>query len=402
MKKQCPHCGLPDVAAPQPCPSCGLVQDPRSLFFSPAMSGFSRASRATSGAPEIRLSPFRPGTTLDKEHYLLLEPQRVQQWGAEAMETRWLAQETDLGTGHQRSVILVDVALPTYDQCQSVSRAARRAFMGNGSSTLLHAFLEQKHCLFVFADGPGGSLQERIDRRLLLSEAEAKSCLQALARAILRLSQLDPPVMHGWICPAHVVQRGAQWHVLPGSGLVAGEATRFANIQAPGRMGDGSFRPETDLFSAFQTVYAGLTGLMPPPASGNQRLPSLVPRMSAAFAAILAHGLQAGFHTPTDLLAAWGEQDRVGSHPHRSSRLSGSLTPTIPPQARPVHASRSHVGGSREHTEAEPRSDLQEEARSVSGEKTLKAYPFAPDARHAWYWGSGILVAELVVLFFSR
>jgi hypothetical protein len=173
------------------------------------------------------VSILAPGTTLDRGQYLLLEIESVQQWGPAFIETRWRAQEVEPETRRQRYVTIADVALPTYAQRQIVSQAARRALMASDPPVLLNAFLEQEHCFFVFANEPGRTLQQRIDHYQLLREEEAMRCLQDLTRTLVGLSHLNPPAMHGWICPAHLVQRGEHWQVRPGSVLVAGEAARF-------------------------------------------------------------------------------------------------------------------------------------------------------------------------------
>ena len=256
----------------------------------------------------------------------MLTPHSVQQWGASAIETRWLAQETEPGTGHQRSVTVVDVALPTYEQCQFVSRAARRAFMSKHSSTLLHAFLEQKHCLFVFADDLRGSLQERMDRQHLLSEAEAMTCLQDLARAMVRLSQLEPPIMHGWICPAHVVQRGTQWHLRP---EVDSLRARPRVLQPSRFLSDWAmapFRRATTCSPHFKLCMRALTGLMPPPSSGNQGLPSSCPAgVGVLCSASRARAARRVPHAnrPSSSIRGSGDDDP----PHPRPRFSGPLTP---------------------------------------------------------------------------
>jgi hypothetical protein len=353
--------------------------------------------------PGTVLPVLAPGTSLDKGHYLLLERGSVQQWGSTLIEAHWRAQEIEPETQRQRYVTIADVALPTFSQRQTVSQAARRAFMGSDSPLLLNAFMEQNHCFFVFASEPGETLQQRIDQFHLLREEEAMRCLQNVTRTLMGLSRLRPPVMHGWICPAHLVQRGEQWQMLPGSVLVTGEAARFLEeVHAPLGIGQGAFDPGKDLFALFQTVYAGLTGVMPPPLK-DQGLPQLAPSVSAPFAALLARGLQAGFRNPEELWAIIGESStRKGQH--RSPRVSGALAPSGTP-LRAASALSAPLAGTSVEREA-PSSDMpivpQEAASSGSRLEEMPAYPPAHDGHLALYWSAAILAAEFALLAFSR
>ncbi len=343
------------------------------------------------------VSILAPGTTLDRGQYLLLEIESVQQWGPAFIETRWRAQEVEPETRRQRYVTIADVALPTYAQRQIVSQAARRALMASDPPVLLNAFLEQEHCFFVFANEPGRTLQQRIDHYQLLREEEAMRCLQDLTRTLVGLSHLNPPAMHGWICPAHLVQRGEHWQVRPGSVLVAGEAARFLDATyAPLGVGQGSFDPGKDLLAAFQTVYAGLTGVMPPPVS-DHGLPQPAPSVSASFAALLARGLQAGFRTQDEVWALIGESSPRRS-PHRAARVSGTLIPPGSPR-RTAPASHSSLA-SAPLTEDRPSSGTAPGAPSSGS--ALEEMPAAHDRRLALYWSVAILAAELALVAFPR
>lgn len=396
----CLRCGMRNVVAQQPCPCCGLIRDVSSLSIGSQLMplGTARSTLRPAGTGILpNTSPMlTPGTTLEKDHYVLLEPRGVQQWGPCAVETRWYAQETEPETRRQRPVIIVDVALPTNLQRQRLSQAARRPFLRNEEPPLLNAFLEQEHCFFVFANLQGETLQQRIDQHRLLHEEEALRCVGTLAQALLRWSRLQPPVMHGWICPAHLVQHGTRWQVQPPSALVAGDAAHFEGVQAPGSVGQGAF----DLSTVFQTVYAGLTGVLPPP---TQELPQLMPPVSAPFASLLAHGLRSGFRTPGEVLQAIGKP--AAERPHRAAaRVSGHLVPArstgAPSVGRPVFAaSPASVSASPESDPTQTRPGLPE--TDVPGDERL-AYPQTSDALHALYWSGGILAAELLFLVFSR
>ncbi len=404
MNMNCPRCGSTNVNMQQPCPYCGLIrlvsaQTTRSQPLS-SLAARPPSRRTATEEPGTIIPILAPGTSLDKGHYLLLEIGSVQQWGPTFIETRWRAQEIEPETQRQRYVTIADVALPTYSQRQVVSQAARRAFMASDPPMLLNAFLEQDHCFFVFADEPGKTLQQRIDHFQLLREEEAVHCLQDLTRTLVGLSHLHPPVMHGWICPAHLVQRGEQWQVLPGSVLVAGEAARFLEgTHTPLGVGQGSFDPAKDLFAAFQTVYAGLTGVMPPPVR-DHGLPQLALSVSPSFAVLLARGLQAGFRTPDELWAIIGESPSRRS-PQRSARVSGSLTPSGTPRGA-VPVSHSPLASTALAEEA-PSLDIAQEATSPGPRlEELPAYPPAHDGRLALCWSAAILVAELALLAFAR
>ena len=408
MNTHCPRCGTMNVAAQQPCSYCGLVRDTGFLSSPSNLQRFPRASLSASGpigtqTTKSVLPLLAPGTTLDRDHYLLLEPQSVQQWGATVIETRWHAQEVERETTIQRSVIIADVALPTSHLRQVVSQAARRAFMSSGSPMLLNTFLEQEHCFFVFGNVSGELLQHRIDQRRLLNEAEAKRCLQDLTKALVLLSLLQPPVMHGWICPAHVVQIGSQWRLLPGSILVVGEVARLAPVDVAHSL----FDPSADLFSVFQTVYAGLTGQMPPPVR-SQRLPQIAPPVSPPFAAILARGLQSGFHTPTELLAAIGEPSHAtNQRPH--PRFSGGLIPapqtaSFPAETPSAYPTASAFSAANDIASSStfPHPDFEDTEMPVPFLGGLPPLPTGHDGLQAWWWGVGIILAEAVFLALSH
>lgn len=406
MTMNCPCCGSTNVNAELPCPYCGFIrlvseQTTRSQTL-PSITSRPISRRIATEEPGIALPILAPGTSLDKGHYLLLERGSVQQWGSTLIETHWHAQEIEPETQRQRYVTIADVTLLTFSQRQTVSQAARRAFMGSDSPLLLNAFMEQNHCFFVFAREPGETLQQRIDQFHLLREEEAVRCLQNVTRTLMGLSRLRPPVMHGWICPAHLVQRGGQWQMLPGSVLVAGEAARFLEgAHAPSRIGQGLFDPGKDLFAAFQTVYAGLTGVMPPPLK-DQGLPQLAPSVSAPFAALLARGLQAGFRNPEELWAVIGESStRKGLR--RSPRASGALVSSgTPLRAAALSSPLADASAEREIPSLDMPIVPQKAASSGSRLEEMPAYPPAHDGRLALYWSAAILAAEFALLAFSR
>ncbi len=155
MNMNCLRCGSTNVNAELPCPYCGLirfvsVQTLRSQPL-PSMASHPMPRRTATEEPGIILPILAPGTSLDKGHYLLLEMGSVQQWGSTLVETHWRAQEIEPETQRQRYITIADITLPTYHQRQTVSQAARRAFMNSGLPLLLNTFMEQDHCFFVFA-----------------------------------------------------------------------------------------------------------------------------------------------------------------------------------------------------------------------------------------------------------
>jgi hypothetical protein len=409
MNMTCPCCGSPSRSTQQPCPYCGLIR----LVSAQTTRGQSLASRSfpllshqiAPEEPGLILPILAPGTALDRGHYLLLEIGSIQQWGPTCIETRWRAQEIEPETQRQRYVTIADVALPTFHQRQVVSQAARRAFMRCDPPILLNAFMEQNHCFFVFASEPGETLQQRIDQFRLLREEEAVRCLQVLTRTLMDLSHLQPPVMHGWICPAHLLQRGEQWQVLPGSVLFAGDAARFLDeTHVPLGVGQGKFDPGKDLFAAFQTVYAGLTGVMPPPVK-DQGLPQPVPSVSAPFAALLARGLQAGFRNPDELWAIIGDSSPRRS-PHRPLRGSGALTPSGMPSRTPPPSSASLVNLSGARATDSPDASHETTPSPFHLEEVpveaMAAYPPAHDGRLALCWSAAIFAAELALFVFAH
>ncbi|HEU5378811.1 MAG TPA: hypothetical protein VFV38_25590 [Ktedonobacteraceae bacterium] len=416
MNMSCPQCGTTNVPAHQPCPYCGLLRDgsPQALTSQPMPS---RASRSTPGSTGIHPQTLPvlilpKGATLEKERYLLLEPRSVQQWSSSIAETLWHAHEREPETGAERSVLIADVALPTYRQHQEVSRAARRAFLDSEEPQLINTFLEREHAFFVFAEVQGESLQQRIDRQALLREEEAVRALHELARTMVRLSNLQPPIMHGWISPAHLIQRGTTFRVLPASVLVAGGAAHFLDgTQAPAGI-SAAFHPGNDVFAAIRTVYAGLTGILPPP---NHGLPLVRPHVSTPFAALLAHGLQSTL-TPTELLTELSSMLGVptsASPRHAGSRFSGPLAPASRFAASLV---ASEVASVAQEPFLSRLPQVASEVASVARDfppgpqqtdppdagQTMPAYPQASDGLHAVYWSSAILAAEALFLLLSH
>jgi hypothetical protein len=416
MNMSCPQCGTTNVPAHQPCPYCGLLRDgsPQALTSQPMPS---RASRSTPGSTGIHPQTLPvlilpKGATLEKERYLLLEPRSVQQWSSSIAETLWHAHEREPETGAERSVLIADVALPTYRQHQEVSRAARRAFLDSEEPQLINTFLEREHAFFVFAEVQGESLQQRIDRQALLREEEAVHALHDLARTVMRLSSFQPPVTHGWISPAHLIQRGSHWQVLPASVLSAGGAARFLDgIQAPAGI-SAAFHPGSDVFAAVRTVYAGLTGILPAPYHG---LPPVKPQVSAPFAALLARGLQSAL-TPTELLTELSPMIRepASASPRSSDlRFSGPLVPASRFAGVPVAPTSTSMGreifpshlphvasASAEVGQDFPPGPPQTDPPGAG--QGMPVYPQAADGLYAVYWSSAILVAEALFLLISR
>jgi hypothetical protein len=415
MNRSCPQCGTPNVPASQPCPYCGLLRDgfPQAQGIPSMPSQMSHLAPGSTPAPTQTIPGLLlpKGTALEKERYLLLEPRKVQQWSSSITETLWHAHEREPETGAERSVLIADVALPTYRQHQEVSRAARRAFLGSEEPRLLNTFLERNHAFFVFSEVLGESLQQRIDQQALLREEEAVRALHELARTMVRLSNLQPPIMHGWISPAHLIQRGTAFRVLPASVLVAGGAAHFLDgMQAPAGI-SAAFHPGNDVFAAIRTIYAGLTGILPPP---NHELPLVKPHVSAPFAALLARGLQATL-TPTELLMELSSMlgQPASASPRRSApSFSGPLAPASRFAGVPVAASASVARDPFSSRLPQAASEVASVARDFppgpqqtdppDAEQTMPAYPQASDGLHAMYWSSVILVAETLFLLLSH
>jgi hypothetical protein len=350
---------------------------------------------------------------LEHGRYLLLEPRSTRQWNTTIAETLWHAQESDPATAFQRSVLLADLALPTYRLHQEISRAARKAFLESEEPRLLDTFLEQGHTFFVFADVEGESLYQRIERQQLLREEEAVRALYDLARVLARLATLQPPIRHGWISPAHLIQRGVHWRPFPASVLVAGEAARFLDglHLLPMEM-RAQFHPGRDVFDAVRTVYAGLTGVLPVP---HQALPEGKLPVSAPFAELLRRGLHFDL-TPTELLKKLSPmvgEPAPAPRRHAGLSFSGPLAPAVQTIERSVETGQSSEewetrssdlarvastgdGAARKVPRAFAHTDLPDAA------SMLPAYPRAADGLYAAFWSSGILVAELLLLFFSQ
>lgn len=415
MNRSCLLCGTLAVPASQPCPYCGLLRDgfpsqPASQLM-PARAG--RLAPGSGGTPTQMLPEIilAPGTTLDRERYLLLEPRSMVQWSPSMTETLWYAQEREPAIPQGRSVLIADVTLPTYRQHQEVSRGARRAFLDR-EPQLLNTFLEQNHTFFVFSEVLGESLQQRIDRQAFLEEREAVMLLQTLAIVLVGLSNVQPPIMHGRINPTFVTQRGGNFQLLPASVLVAGQAARFLDGEPAPAGISSAFHPGHDLFAAIRTVYAGLTGVFPAPMHG---LPPVKPRISSPFAALLARGLQSHLlpgELLTELSSIVGEEARAPSR-HAHARFSGPLAPASrfaggpgasfgaegarePVPVLPTHAPSAGVKEPRGFPPGPPQKN------PPGSLETLPPYPQAPDGLQAALWSSAVLAAEALFLLFSR
>ncbi len=412
----CLQCGTLHVPEHQPCPSCGLLRGGLSQaqgstsFSSRALSGTLDATGTRAQTLPILLLP--KGTTLEHERYLLLEPRRIQQWGSSFTETLWQAHEREPETQQERAVLIADVAFPTYRQHQEVGRAARQAFLSSEEPHLLNTFLERDHAFFVFAEAQGESLQQRIDRQAFLREEEAMRALYELTRTVMRLSSLQPPVTHGWISPAHLVQRGTAFQVLPASVLVAGVAARFLDGSlAPAGVRAG-FHPGNDVLAAVKTVYAGLTGVFPAP---NYGLPAIQPQVSASFATLLARGLQSAL-TPAELLQALSlmlGEPASASPRHADRRFSGPYAPASRVAEIPMASSDAREAQGPlparfpqvTPASAEVAPDVPPGLPHPDPPDTalaLPTYPQAADGLHAVYWSCAILAAEALFLLFSR
>jgi len=351
-----------------------------------------------------------PGRTLQGQQYHLLVQQEQHRWTLEVSETWWLAKDTERGN----AVSICEVALPLGgSDLLTFFRVATKAVMLRSShpqmSALLTVFLEQGHGFFVFAHPTGESLQARIDHRRLMHETEALYSYQQLADALWFFSQQHPPLAHGSIQPAHLVQVGSRWLLTHASPLVAGGVIGCVPALATTRLAAQS-TPEADLAMLSAVIYCAVTGRVPPAEVAEQQLQVMRAGLSPTFEAVLLKGIhphpQERYPSASDLLEALGHRptrsDEGGRRQRRQSALGQpSQQPSTPSPAQ-IQNQRVPVVPPTRHMEPLQVAQHPQEGRPVAPPEDLA--PIAPgrDRLTALGWTSGVLLAGLIILQLAR
>jgi hypothetical protein len=280
-----------------------VISSGQGVHVSPSMS--TRATTLSSFQTPLTIpreaSVRAPGRTLQGQQYHLLVQQEQHRWTLEVSETWWLAKDTERGN----AVSICEVALPLGgSDLLTFFRVATKAVMLRSShpqmSALLTVFLEQGHGFFVFAHPTGESLQARIDHRRLMHETEALYSYQQLADALWFFSQQHPPLAHGSIQPAHLVQVGPRWVLTHASPLVAGGVIECVPALATTRLAAQS-TPAADLATLSAVIYYAVVGRIPPVEVAEQQAQVMRSGLSPAFAEVLLKGVTHARRSATNL-----------------------------------------------------------------------------------------------------
>jgi len=347
-----------------------------------------------------------PGRTLQGQQYHLLVQQELRQWSLEVSETWWLAKDTERGN----PVTVCELALPlSGSDLLTFFRVATKAVMLSSThpqmSALLTVFLEQGHGFFVFAHPPDESLQARILRRGLLSEAEAIEGYGQFADALRFFSDQYPPLVHGSIQPDHLVQVGSRWVLTHGSPLVAGGVTHFVPALATTRLAAQS-TPAADLSALSAVIYYAVIGRVPPVEVGEQQAQVLRARLSPTFAAVLLKGVhprqQERYQSPSELLEALGRYPTLRHDGGQRQRRRSALG-QVPQQSVPVQAQndRAPVVATTPMEPPRPAQPSQGGRQRIPSEDLL---PVAPghDRLTAFGWASAVLLVGMIILLVAR
>jgi hypothetical protein len=418
----CQQCGYERAVAQPSCPICGstqlllpsqgrpvVISSGQGVHVSPPIS-----TRATTLSPAQTLlttpreaSARVPGRTLQGQQYHLLVQQEQHQWSREVSETWWLAKDTERGN----AVTICEVALPlSGSDLLTFFRVATKAVMLRSThpqmSALLTVFLEQGHGFFVFAHPTGESLQVRIERRDLVHEAEALDGYRHLADALWFFSQQHPPLVHGSIQPAHLVQVGSRWVLTHASPLVAGGVMECVPALKTTQLAAQS-TPAADLAMLSVVIYCAVIGHVPPAEGAEQQAQVMRARLSPTLAVLLLKGVhphqQERYQSASELLDAVGHRptrsDEGGRRQRRRSTLGLVQSQPTPTQAQnhraPVILPPSPV------EPFKPAHPEQGRNQRVSSED-LPSVTAGRDRLTALGWISGVLLVGLIILLMAR
>jgi hypothetical protein len=416
----CHQCGAEGAAAQLSCPVCGSTPLAQPSLGRPVVIASGQGAswtpsiptRATTrSAAQTPLTVPRealtsvPGRTLQGQQYHLLVQQEQRQWTPEVSETWWRAYDVERGG----AVTICEVALPlSGSDLLTFFRVATKAVMLRSThpqmSALLTVFLEQGHGFFVFAYQTGESLQAYIGRRRFLTEQEAIDAYGQLADALWFFSQQHPPLVHGSIQPAHLVQVGARWVLTHASPLAAGGVMQCVPALKSTRLAAQS-TPEADLSMLSAVIYAAVIGRVPPTEIAEQQAQVMHAGHSPTFAALLLRGVhprpQERYQSASDLLEALGHRPRrsdEGARRHRKHHALGQLSQPSTPSPMQAQNQRAPV------IPPPPPMDLPRALQQLQGERwlVLPEVPPGRDRLTALGWTSGVLLVGLIILLIAR
>jgi ABC-type branched-subunit amino acid transport system substrate-binding protein len=248
-------------------PSTALIVRPQS------------ATGLTFGAHALGSQPLILGMLLKGGRYRLIQPFSVSSGAApgegeppllvandtEAPNSRVLVQELALGALSPESA--------EYARQAVTQRLVALAHV-SGLARLVDSFSEQGRHFLVFELPTGDLLSDRIARAHgRLAEAQVVNIGLQLLEVLTELEAVLPPIVHGNICPGHIVLRPSGQVALvgiapalllqsDGAGQLGG-AGGVAGYAAPEQT-RGQASPRSDLYAVCAVLYAALTGSPPP------------------------------------------------------------------------------------------------------------------------------------------
>ena len=238
---------------------------------------------------------FSPGSFVCRGRYMLIEKYAVQRWTYGAYETHWRAQDLQQG-----GIIVIICAMEVPEikatVTQSGLRAAMRALSSVGEHphmpVLLDVFRDSGRDCFVFAlRSPGRSLLACMEQTgQKLQEQEAIACCLQITETLEAIAQQEPPIVHGFINPEHImVTQSGQWVLTDFSIVLASRANQYLTTNldpvllspfvAP-EFAQGVIDSRSDMYSLLMTMYYGMTGTL---SKGQVLNASLSPSLAAIF-----------------------------------------------------------------------------------------------------------------------
>lgn len=285
----CPRCGTKHETPHEPCPHGHLT-------------------RRLADAPNPPVAPgaFRSGVRVRQGRYGLQERVAQRTWFVGVRETTWIGRDFQ---AQGARVLVYDIAFPAprARALKATLRPATQALLGAVRHPMLpvlkEVFEEPDHLCFVFTSIEAESLQARLARRGgPLSEQEALEMCGEICAELDILAAQSPPLVHGWICPAHLfcAPGSSRFFLSPCSALLTHGDLRFlkgitaggnASYYAP-EMHRGVIDGRSDLYSLLATTYHAVTGVIPRP-SRNDVPPARLfnAALSPMFSALLTQGL---------------------------------------------------------------------------------------------------------------
>ena len=427
---------VPDVQRSQNTPRANrLVTDPLTIDPQYAQAGRSSAFyqrnnfAASTGGAKTSGSEARqlvPGTILRNGRYRLHELQERQEWLSGVHEATWIAQDAQRGASQ---VTISELILPEISPVvmQSTLRTATMALTSVGRHphipALWDAFSDRGRNFFVFEPAQGESLLNRMRRtgRALPEQDVIECCLQ-MTEVLELLAQQSPPLVHGLICPEHILvgRAGSQYVLTNFSIILAGGATRFVSGIDRSRLSPyaapefvrGVIDVRCDLYALMATAYHAVTGSIPTGISGSvPQAQRLNPNVSPQFDAILGKGLRPiasqRYQRPSEL-----RQELLALRSVSSTLVPGTGQGLSQPSTRVYNNAQrrqqAEPGSSQRVPDAVAQAlqslvpeDEEEQKLLLPRPEELPPLEEKNDMLHAAIWLTAILVCLVLIVMFS-